>query len=212
MLIAHAGDVGFTAGKGILSSIIRHSTQARGEGETVVNHTLLFTRGGYVVPDPHVIPSTHPALAVEALWKVEHHSWWHAHHHEAGTRIYVFRPAFLDEEAKRRVIQRALQHVGERYGWWKLLFHLGDHQAAQWGWEAPGEKKLSSLLRVDKRPICSYLVGRSFEEEGYPEAFGSKVPPQAQDPDDQWDYAIADWEAGGGHWRFVGSAEVPVTA
>lgn len=209
-LTARPGDVGFTRGVGWLQNAIRDATRSRGEPPSVVNHTLLFTSSGLVAPlEPGIaVPESDQARCVEALWHVEHRHWWKAHHGDVGSTIYVYRPLFLDEEAAARVVRLALRHEGQRYGWWKLLFQLADHVAP---WD---DKKLSRLLRVDSRPICSYLVADSFAEAGWPQAFGTEVPPQAQDPDDQWDYCkltangYEDERGDARRWQFVGEATV----
>jgi hypothetical protein len=205
MLHAEAGDVGFTQGTGSLAKAIRYATTGPREQKTWANHTLLFTKPGIVVPTGSLVSPSWQAESIEALWKVERNPWWERHQGDHGSKIRVYRPDFLQAENKHGLIETALSHEGEKYGWWKLGTHLLDR------WAFDDKKVVSNLLRVDDRPICSYLVGRSFEIAGYRYAFGD-LEPRAQDPDEQMDYCQLSAEFNPDTmctWTFVGEATIP---
>jgi len=192
-LRAEPGDVGFAAGNGWLQRAIRLVETSPGEAPTLVNHSLLFTRAGIVGPARRA----EQAWAVEALGRVEHNPWYERHAKEDGYHVQVFRPLFLNWRDTGEVVVRALQHKGQRYGWWKLAAHLGDRYLFA------GRSVLGRLLCVDSRPICSYLVGAAFEDAGYPHAFNG-VPARAQTPDYQHDYVMSN----NGRWSYIGEATV----
>jgi hypothetical protein len=193
------GDVGFCRGRGFMSWAIREAQKRPGEAPSWANHTVLFTYPGSIGRN---IPRAHQAHAIEALWHVEHNPWWERHREEDGYTVQVFRPLFLDWDDAPKVVDNAMAHLGARYGWWKLGFHLTDRVLFD------GDRKLSRFLHVDSRPICSYLVAQAFADAGYPEAFGTEVPPQAQDPDDQHDHVTS----GLGRWAFVGEYQIKAEA
>ena len=76
----------------------------------------------------------------------------------------------------------ARKYVGDTYGWWKLLFHLADRGLFK------GKKVLSSLLFMDKRPICSYLAAKVNAAAG---RFFNGISPEAATPDEMLDAAIS---------------------
>ena len=195
ILNVDAGDVGFAHGTGWLQKAIRYVEKDPWERRPAwANHSLLFTRAGVVGP----VPLERQAWAVEALWHVEHNPWWDRHKTESGYRVQVFRPLFLRDGAAG-VVAEALNHVGQRYGWFKLGFHAVDR--VLFG----GKETTSRLLFLDNRPICSYLVAQAFETAGYPHAFGTAIPARAQDPDDQHDHVTS----GEGRWAYVGETVIP---
>ncbi len=203
-LYAETGDVGFGHSSGVTGAPIRWATRSKNETPTWANHSLLFTTPGIVGPlgelETKAIPESKQARAVEALWHVKHHRWYKAHHKDTGYRVKVFRPTWLSLEEREAVVENALQHVGERYGWWKLLFQFTRKASG-------GRINLAKLLFLDSRPICSYLVSNAFEEEGWPDAFGPKIPPQAQDPDDQHDFC--EWASyENALWKYVGETGI----
>ncbi len=200
------GDVGFARGNGWLQKAIRYVEKDPHERQPAwANHSLLFTRAGIVGP----VAVERQAWAVEALWHVEHNPWWDRHKAESGYRVQVFRPLFLRRDLADgwtytdagRVVDTALYHVGQRYGWWKLATHLVDRVFFR------GVETTSRLMFLDNRPICSYLVAQAFEAVGYPTAFGRYIPARAQDPDDQHDH-VTSAEAVS-RWAYLGEVRIP---
>lgn len=199
MIWARPGDVGFTQGCGWLQGAIRLATRGPREEKTWANHALMFTTRGGVGPG---LAPDRQAYAVEALWHVEVNPWYERHRKDHGTKLRVYRPTFLSPAERERVVETALAHVGERYGWWKLAAHLADRVLFD------DRKVVSSFLRVDSRPICSYLVARAYEVAGHPKAFGP-IPAAAQDPDEMMDFVDNATYRSPRAWRFVGEVAIP---
>lgn len=202
-LYAEPGDVGFAHGTGMLSRAIRWAERTKNEPPSWANHSLLFTTPGIVAPfqrsDTTCIPVNEQARVIEALWHIEHHHWFEHHKHEPGYRVKVYRPTFLGQGDRECIVKGAVKYAGQRYGWWKLLPHLARKLTGV---------NFPKLLFIDSRPICSYLVANAFDECGHPDAFGTKVPAQAQDPDDQADFC--EWASyQGGMWKYIGEVEIP---
>jgi hypothetical protein len=181
-----AGDVFFSRGTSVLGRLIRWVERDPGEEPTWANHVGVVVKAGWLVPDGGAEPL---AQTVEALWRVEHTRWWLRHRHEKCYKVQVWRHVGLSGPEARRVSDYALKHAGDTYGWWKLGFHLADRLLFE------GDKKLSRLLRVDDRPICSYLVAPEFEVVGVD--FG--IPAVATDPDEMLDHRERREQ-----WRLVG--------
>lgn len=199
MLHTQPGDVGFTRSNTKLGAVIRYVDVSPDGRPTWANHMLMFTTPGVVGN----VPVHQQAMAVEAQWHVEHKPWWDRHKDEPGNRIRVYRPLFLRRlEDVDVIVARALEHVGARYGYWKLGAHALDRYLFN------GEKVISSLLFLDSRPICSYLVADAYAEAGYLEAFGQD--PQGVSPDSGLDFC-EDYSYGAFPlWKLVGETQVPV--
>jgi hypothetical protein len=201
-LYAHAGDVFFTRSRTALGAAIRYATTGPREPMSWANHT-----GGVVRPGV-IVPGTEPfrrgmawGYTVEALWHVERAAWFERHGSE-NTSIEVWRHSRLTGNQTDRIVRYLEDHIGQRYGWWKLLFHLADRVAFA------GDHRISRFLRLDKRPICSYLVARAFEVAGVEDAFGP-TPAVAQDPDTMHDW-LKNGGSHGGPWFRVGAASLPL--
>lgn len=192
MIWAEAGDVFFTRSQGLLGRAIRWAESDPEETNgTWTNHTGVVVARGWIIPpdtDANVF-----AVVIEALGHVRRQEWWTAHKREvqAGTQIIrVFRPVpGLELRNLVGLLREAESYLGDRYGWWKLLFHLTDRVLFK------GEKRVSRLLRIDSRPICSYLAAKSFYAAG--RTFG--MPPQQADPDEMMDYCLGN----PGEWKEV---------
>lgn len=179
-LYAYAGDVFFTRSESLLGRLIRWAQTDPKEEKTWANHMGVVVADGWLVP-PSDERGWPLAIVVEALWTVKYWSWWNAHKDEVlnGQRIKAFGPKEPRTATERLEFNLvAMSYVGDRYGWWKLGFHLADRFFFK------GKKKLSRLLRIDNRPICSYLAAKAEEAHGMD--FG--MPPQAVDPDEALDY------------------------
>ena len=162
-----AGDVLVTRGKGLLSKAIRFFTRRIGESRTKVNHVGVIVEGGPV----------EEAVVVEALWKVVRRPLVDGYGAEGSSDVGIFRPTNLTEEEIRTIVAAANGYVGRRYGVLKLFAHLAD-------WVLQGAYVFRRITRLDRYPICSWLVACSFEKAG--KTFG--VAPGAASPDDIWDF------------------------
>lgn len=185
-LYAERGDTFFTQSNSLLGRLIRWGETDPGETNgTWANHTGVVVESGWI-GNPK-IPGYKEAVVVEALWKTRRGPL-----KLNGIEVRVFRPVpQYTEEEKQRFVVEAAKYVGDTYGWWKLIFQLGDRALFK------GRKVLSLLLFVDKRPICSYLAAK-VNEMARPRimhAFG--MEPQTADPDEMLDYCEANpqfWE------------------
>jgi len=164
-MLIKPGDIFFTRGGGWLSKQIRWATRDKSEPHRMVNHVGVFVQDGDFVK----------ARGVEALWKVRVTTPAKKH---KGSDLAVFRCELTDEQ-EAAIISYLYAHRGQRYGWWKIGFHLADKLfKTRW---------FSRRLRLDSRPICSYLVAKAYAEAGLD--FG--VSPGSATPDDVWDFC---WE------------------
>ncbi len=176
------GDIFFAHGEGVLAALIRWAETDPGEvNGTWANHMGVVVEEGWLIPPEELDMPL--AVVVEALNVVEKVPWWKRHfkEYQDGYRIRVFRhipsPTLEQEIIFNRV---ADEFVGDKYGWWKLGFHLLDRLIFK------GKKVLSSLLFLDRRPICSYASGLIAASIGW--SFGLK--PEALDPDEAMDYCL----------------------
>ncbi len=200
------GDTGFTRSDTLLGGLIRWGEEHQGDPNAWANHTFVVVESGWLVPpekygyglmrdeehfnyDAEGRISPKIASVIEALWHVRKGPL-----KVNGVEVRVFRPVppFNAEQAAL-FIAEAETYVGDKYGWWKLLFQLGDR--AIFG----GKKVLTRFLFVKDRPICSFLAAKVNALVGC--YFG--VPPQCADPDTMMDYALAHPEK----WQEVGVAD-----
>lgn len=203
-LYAKAGDVFFTHSSSLLGVAIRWAETDPGETNgTWANHAGVVVEEGWIAPPsaPDLPPGYAEAVVIEALWKTRQGPL-----NVSNVAVRVFRPIPpLTDEELDRLITRAASFVGDTYGWWKLLFQLGDRLIFQ------GKKVLTTALHHDERPICSYLVAKAYAYAESQErqmarfkktndvsriyAFG--FAPQTADPDEMMDYCLAhpdEWE------------------
>jgi len=181
-IYARAGDVFFTRSNSLLGRAIRWAETDPGEEPTWANHTGVVVESGWIggTADPAYVRATYDpnyseAIVVEALWKTRRGPL-----KVNGIEVRVFRPKPpLDAVRLQRFRLAAGSHVGERYGWWRLLMHLTDRALFR------GNKVVSRIAFVKGRPICSYLAAATFAVVGV--TFGP-VPPAAQTPD-----VMLDW-------------------
>jgi hypothetical protein len=160
------GDIVFTASNGILGRGIRWATRSKGESKTEANHVGLITTGGTKLN----------ARITEALWKVET-AFLFDRYHKKGT-VAVFRPLNVTDGQIVTIRNEVLDHVGQRYGWWKLLLQFGKNKL--------GQEWMGKVMFIDDRPICSFLIALAFEKAGL--TFG--IEGRSADPDEMMDYCL----------------------
>ena len=88
-------------------------------------------------------------------------------------KIAVFRPKDLSVGEKKAIVQKANSYVGRKYGYIKIIAH--------WlAWFLLGAYFFRRFTKMDKYPICSFLVAKSYAEGG---KFFGMHPGQAQPVD-----------------------------
>ena len=184
-----AGDVFFTKSESTLAELIRWAEKDPGEEKSWANHVGVVVKDGVLIPGDD---ADNLAMVVEALQRVKHHTFW-GHYKDKQVVVEVFRRANLTPLELGRVCEYAKKQTGNKYGWWKLLFHGLDR------WLFDGKKTLSRLLLIDKRPICSYLVAKAYNLIRID--FGGR--PQAMDPDE-----MHDWVRTTPTWEYLFRAEL----
>jgi hypothetical protein len=159
------GDIFLTQGDSFVSKAIRFFTRSTGESRTMVNHVGVVTSAGPV----------EDAKVVEALSKVKRRKL--SKYKGGKTKVAVFRPVGLDDNEISNIVVYANKQVGKDYGYVKIVAHLLD-------WCLGGVYVFRKMARMEKYPICSWLVAYAYDEVG--QDFG--VEPWAADPDHIWDY------------------------
>jgi hypothetical protein len=207
-LWVEAGDTFFTRSSSLLGRLIRWGEREEGEEPTETNHTGVVVESGWVVP-PAGAPfmAAKPAVVVEALWKTRRGPL----SLDGLTWVRVFRPVpSYDELELEHFRHEAESFVGNTYGWWKLAGFLVKRFTK-------GRVDPTRWYFMKDRPICSFLAAhvnqaaqsvqriltrikdRSVSKFEDTARFPFGMPPQAADPDEMMDYALAN----PGEWQEV---------
>jgi len=160
-------DIFLTRGDSWISAGIRFFSRGIGEARTRVNHAGLIVEGG---------PLT-VAVAVEARSRVLRHRLWDAYGPPCRDAVAIYRARNLTDDDVKRIVARAEDYVGRKYGVLKIAAHLAD-------WALLGAYAFRRLAAMDKYPICSWVVAHAYAKAG--KNFG--VAPGAAQPDDIWDF------------------------
>jgi len=173
-------DIFFTQNPSLLGYFIRKFTTRKGENPSWANHVGLVVEAGEDLD----------AIAVEALGRVEKHA-LKTQYAGTGNHIVIFRPLGLTDSEMKKIVDKMNSFVGYKYGWWKLFLQFGD-------W-CLGEKVFfRKLATIEKYPICSFAVARSFSTVN--RNFG--VSPNAASPDDMIDFCLANPDKYKFIWEF----------
>jgi hypothetical protein len=167
------GDVFVTQGTGLLAALILKFQTEKNEKPSVVNHT------GFIVSNGE-LPN---AILVEANHKIRKGTFEEFYGPNAHkTQVAVFRRRDITSEQKAFIRAEANRHVGETYGYIKILGHAGDYYLSKLF-----KRRVTlfrSVFRAKSIPICSYFVGD----------IGAKLkwtfknrPVRELQPDDVWD-------------------------
>ena len=180
-MVYRAGSIFFTANGGWISRAIKALQRSPGEERSQVSHV------GIVVADG----TLYSLAGIEATGAgVVRHNVGAAHF---GSRMAIFEPVKLSEEARRKAVSRAHSYVGRKYGFAKIAAHALD-------WALGGRFVFRRLAQMHRYPICSWVVAYAYDAIGW----GFGVPPGAAQPDCIWDYCVAHPE----EWRMVRGLEV----
>lgn len=164
----HPADIVGVSSPGILGSLIKTFSQAPWEEETQLTHVGLITERGYISQVP----------VIESLQFVKEHSLY-KQYADTGSKVCIFRPK-LPYKKRIQIVERARTHLGKKYNYPALVFHLFDYFLG-------GRYVFRRLAGYDDYPICSWLVADAYSSVGL--NFG--VPPGMAQPDDIWDYCLS---------------------
>lgn len=159
-----AGDILFTGSTSFVQKVIKIVTRSNGEPPTEVGHM------GFVVSQTHL---------VEAVAKGTKKNRVDSYKGKKGVKVAVYRPLNLTPEEISIMVKEAEDHVGDFYGYGKLLGHLV--------YKYTGKDWLLRKLAKDPYEICSQLVSLIFRKVG--KNFG--VDDALATPDDIWDFVNA---------------------
>jgi len=168
VLEVQRGDIFLTQGNSIKARIIRWFQRSKGEEPTLFNHAGLFLNN----------TTLFRAISMEALWRVRTGRFWRFYHGDTS-RVAIYRRRRLMSEQRLVVVDKALDFYGNQYGVLKILAHALDRMLFD-------TYLFRRLAKLDRYPICSYLVARCFDEV---DIWIGASPSRAQ-PDDIGDYII----------------------
>lgn len=161
-------DIVFTSSSTWLSKAIRFCTRTIGESKTVASHVGIIVEYGIDLA----------ATIVEAQSTTNRHTLLESYGNKPDS-ICIFRPINLDIYDKVLIVNKAESYVGRKYGYLKLGLHLLD-------WTLGGVYLFRRLGRMDKYPICSYVVASAFKV--VKADFG--ISNYGASPDDMWDFVM----------------------
>ncbi len=162
-------DILLTRSKSKLGALIRFFTRRPFEDKSVASHCGIFSEEG----------DLDTAILIEAQSNCNKHSMKEAYGSDESTELCIFRPINLTDEEKALILAKANFYVNKKYGYFKLLLHLGD-------WLLGGLYLFRRLGRMDNYPICSYVVSHAFGAAN--KTFG--IANDAASPDDIWDFCL----------------------
>ena len=165
------GDIVLVKGNSLISRLIRIFTRHIGEKRTKVNHVGMITGTGWIASE------FWQAEITEAVSKVRTKELNKAYGPPRRYQVAVYRPTNLTPEQIRIVAETALAHVGQSYGYCRIVAHALDRLFL-------GIYFFRRLIPNNKYPICSWLVAHAYGKVG--KNFG--VPTGMADPDDIWDF------------------------
>lgn len=163
------GDIVFERSPGWIGRVVRWATRGRHEPETKVNHVgLIVSTEGPEGPE-----------VIEALWRVVRRPLA-----RMEGEIEVWSDDWVGTHPREDIVAQALSYVGRPYGWWKIGAHLVDALLTKITGLEIYLARMS--LRMDKYPICSWVVAWAYWRGHSRYRFG--VSPQVATPDDIYDF------------------------
>lgn len=180
--VAEPGDVMLTRGSSWLSKAIRFLTREPGEAPTLVNHAGIIVAGRPRWGDCRSVEALGNGVRLRELKDGYDLS-------QGGVQVWRHRNGELAAQAAGQ----ALKRVGQTYGYLKLLLHAGD-----WLLTRNRFRVFRRVARVDRWPICSYLVADAFDDSRKALGVADVWPgfnPKEMTPDDIYDIVThsPDW-------------------
>ena len=161
------GDVGFSRGTAWYSRAIRSLTRSRNEPATYTNHTFGAVCNGVRIGE---------ALATVKIHSV---SEW-----PMPGEWEIWRHLSLSWDQRVGIAGYVEKREGRVYGGLKIVAHLGDALLTKIV-GATDVRAFRRLCRMEQYPICSWLLGFGYEENG---SRLSAVEARYAAPDDQHDW------------------------
>lgn len=156
-------DIVFVRGKSRFARLVRFFTRDPGEERSLISHVAV------AVDDLSIVEALGSGVVRRRLKAA----------YPDGV-FAIYRPTKLRFGERAAIAAAAERFVGDRYGWTKIAAHFLDYLLG-------GAQLFRRLCAIDRTPICSYLVARSYSAVG--ERFG--VAPGAAAPDDIWDHVTS---------------------
>ena len=173
------GDIVCERSPGWLGAAVRWFTKGPHEAPTRVNHVGL---------------SMDSDRMIEALWRVR------LTRIKPGPNIEVWRNVEMWQSYGVTLAMIAMRYLGRRYGVLKILAHAVDALMTKTlGREVYLARR---LCRMDRYPICSWVVAYTYQAMQLPGRYAFGVPPNMASPDDIHDYVTASNE-----WKMVYQGE-----
>lgn len=171
--VAAEGDVVLTRGTSWVARAIRTMTRERNEAPTLVNHAAIVTEPRDTWGETVVVEAIGKGVVQRKLADGYDLS-------QPGVQVWRHRNPDI---GKLAAIRARLQ-IGRKYGYLKLLAH-----AADWLILRGRFRVFRRIVRLDRWPICSYLVAEAYHEAA--NVLGIDVWPgfvaQEMTPDDIFD-------------------------
>lgn len=194
---AQCGDIFLTRSYSLLGRAIRYFERSKGESPSKVNHTGLVVGSNFGNP-----------IIVEALSRVRLISLLDGYGN-TGVDVWVYRHRDMSEAKAHKMREFAFGQVGRSYGFLKLFGHLGDWALTRLRfWSKHDVYFVRRLCRLEKYPICSWLVGYALETVNIfvNDSENNAISPRILTPDDIWD--DANWQGQDRYWTLVWSGKV----
>lgn len=169
-IFLYKGDIFLTKSETLLGKLIRFFSRNFWESRTQVNHV------GVIVSEGEEL---HDAMCVEALRRTMYHKLWDQYA-KKNIKVAIYRPKNLTTEEREAIANAAQKYEGRVYGYLKIIAHMLD-------WFLFNVYFFRRIFRIDRYPICSWLVAKCYSKIG--KDFG--VSSGMAQPDDIWDFVTS---------------------
>lgn len=166
------GDVVGVCGDNAISNLIKIFERSPREKMSVIAHVGVISTDAYL--ENAMIIESLANGTVERNFSVYKRA-----------KFYILRDRNLFPVYADKVVEKAKSYIGRKYGFFKIAAHFGDYFLG-------GKYFFRKLCKMDKYPICSWVVAHAYASIG---VRFLKLDPDMVQPDDIWDYAEqAKWE------------------
>lgn len=163
-VLLNEGDIIGVRSEGLISWSIALGSCSIGEKHTRISHVGMITKGG----------SWDKALITEALTTVVERPI----SSYKNVKMVIYEPR-ISMDVASLLVKKALDYKGRKYGWLKIAAHFGDFCLN-------GAYFFRRFCKMDRYPICSWLVGHCYSQIGV--LFDKPI--KALQPDDIDDFCL----------------------